>query len=115
MARRPARHTPSIDARPMLTRSGALLLLCATILGGARAASAAQDAADLVLRHGTFYPVSRPGAVSGSLAVRGGRIAYLGDDAGVQPFIGPRTRIVELGGRTVLPGLIDAHSHLVGL
>src|SRR4029079_4880270 len=81
---------------------------------GART-SAPQDAADLVLRHGTFYPVSAPGAVHGSLAVGGGRITYLGDDAGAQGLIGPHTKVVELGGRAVTPGLIDAHSHLGGL
>ncbi len=79
------------------------------------APSLAEDPADLVLRNGRFYPVSSPGSVDGSLAVRGSRIAYLGDDAGVGPLIGAATRIVELGGRTVTPGLIDAHSHLLSL
>ena len=84
----------------------------ATIATGA---SAAQDAADLVLRHGTLYPVSAPGAIEGSLAVRAGRIVYLGPDAGVQHFVGPKTEVFELHGRAVTPGLIDAHSHLEGL
>lgn len=77
-------------------------------------ASAAGDAADLLLRHGAFYPVSS-GRVEGSLAVRGGRIAYLGPDAGAVALRGPRTREIELAGRAVLPGLIDAHSHLAEL
>ena len=77
--------------------------------------SFAEDAADLLLRNGRFYPVSTPGAVEGSLAVRDGRIAFLGPDAGAAGLIGSETEIVDLGGRTVTPGLIDAHSHLVGL
>jgi len=74
-----------------------------------------EDAADLILRHGRFYPVSAPGAVEGSLAVRDGRIVYLGDDEGAMALAGPDTETVELAGRTVTPGLIDAHSHLAGL
>jgi predicted amidohydrolase YtcJ len=77
--------------------------------------SFSEDAADLILVHGVFYPVERPGSVAGSLAVRGGRIVYLGDDAGAGPWRGAATRVVDLGGRAVTPGLIDAHSHLSGL
>jgi predicted amidohydrolase YtcJ len=77
--------------------------------------SYAEDTADLILQHGVFYPVQPPGRVEGSLAVRGGRIVYLGPEAGAAALRGPKTRIVDLAGRTVTPGLIDAHSHLVGL
>lgn len=74
-----------------------------------------EDMADLILRHGVFYPVQPPGRVEGSLAVRGGRIVYLGPDAGADRLRGPQTRVIDLAGRAVTPGLIDAHSHLVGL
>ena len=79
------------------------------------APSFAGDAAELVLRNGRFYPVATRGAIEGSLAVRDGRIAYLGPDAGVAGLIGAGTEVVELAGRSVTPGLIDAHSHLVSL
>ncbi len=90
------------------------------VLFGLAAAAAstpsfAEDGADLILRHGVFYPVQPPGRVEGSLAVRGGRIVYLGPDAGAERLRGPQTRIVELAGRAVTPGLIDAHSHLLNL
>ena len=74
-----------------------------------------EDGADLILSHGVFYPVQPPGKVEGSLAVRGGRIVYLGPDAGAERLRTPRTRVIDLRGRTVTPGLIDAHSHLAGL
>ena len=77
--------------------------------------SPAEDSADLILMHGVFYPVARPGRVSGSLAVRAGRIVYLGDDAGALAWRGRATQVIELAGRAVTPGLIDAHSHLKGL
>jgi predicted amidohydrolase YtcJ len=77
--------------------------------------SFSEDAADLILTHGVFYPVQPPGRVAGSLVVRGGRIVYLGDDAGALAWRGPATRLLDLSGRAVTPGLIDAHSHLTGL
>ena len=75
----------------------------------------AQETADLVLRGGRFYPVSAPGVIEGGMAVGNGRILYLGAEAGLSAFVGEGTRVVELGGRTVTPGLIDAHSHLLSL
>jgi predicted amidohydrolase YtcJ len=50
-----------------------------------------------------------------ALAVSGDRIVAAGDDAGVSALGGPTTRVIELGGRTVLPALTDAHAHLYGL
>lgn len=78
-------------------------------------ASAAGDTADLILRQGTFYTVEPAGRVEGSLAVRGGRIAFLGSDAEAEKLRGPKTQVIELRGRAVTPGLIDAHSHFLGL
>lgn len=74
-----------------------------------------EDAADLILTHGLFYPVEPSAPVAGSLAVRGGRIVYLGDDGGAERLRGPATEVIDLGGRAVTPGLIDAHSHLGSL
>jgi len=99
-----------------------MLVAAAAIAVAARAASSPsypEDGADLILRHGVFYPATSrtmpPERIAGSLAVRGGRIVYLGGDAGALALRGPATRVVELGGRAVTPGLIDAHSHLLGL
>src|SRR5258708_2199779 len=99
---------------PRLTVVLEILLLCGIALAVARP-SLAEDGADLILRHGVFYPVEPPGRVEGSLAVRGGRIVYLGDDAGAEKLRGPQTRVIDLAGRAVTPGLIDAHSHFRGL
>ncbi|HZI63665.1 MAG TPA: amidohydrolase family protein [Thermoanaerobaculia bacterium] len=79
------------------------------------APSVGEDAADLLLRGGVFHTVSPAGRVAGTLAVRAGRIVYLGADPKAGNLLGARTQVIELGGRAVTPGLIDAHSHLLGL
>src|SRR6185503_9507612 len=61
------------------------------------------------------YTVASPGARAQALAVRGGRIVAVGSDADVKSAIGPKTRVIDLHGRTVLPGLIDSHGHVMGL
>src|SRR3954449_12726182 len=91
------------------------LFLFGVACAAAPRSSYAEDGADLILRHGVFYPVQPPGKVEGSLAVRGGRIVYLGPDAGADKLRGPKTRVIDLAGRAVTPGLIDAHSHFGGL
>lgn len=96
------------------TRSAVVTVLIAGVLLGGLP-SLAEDAADLVLKNGVFYPVSQPGSVEGSLAVDGGRIVFLGSDAGAGRWIGEGTEVLDLGGRAVTPGLIDAHSHLISL
>jgi predicted amidohydrolase YtcJ len=85
------------------------------LVGLCAGASRAEDAADLILRGGVLHTVAPEGQVRGSLAVRGARIVYVGDDAGAERLRGPATRVVELRGRSVTPGLIDAHAHLLGL
>jgi len=73
------------------------------------------EAADLVLDGGIVVTLddARPRATA--LAVRGGRIVAVGDAADVKRFIGKATRRIDLGGRTVVPGLTDAHVHVEGL
>jgi predicted amidohydrolase YtcJ len=95
------------------SRAAAAVVLATSL--AAAAPSAGQDAADLVLRHGTLYPVSGPAIADGAIAIRGGRLAYVGPDAGVAAHVGGSTRVIELAGRAVTPGLVDAHSHLLGL
>lgn len=91
------------------------LFLLVVALAVAGRPSYGEDGADLILKQGVFYPVQPAGRVEGSLAIRAGRIVYLGPDAGAERFRGPKTRVIDLAGRAVTPGLIDAHSHLAGL
>ena len=67
--------------------------------------------ADTVFLHGHVHTVDSHDTVAEAVAVRDGLIVYAGDDSGALAFIGRRTRIVNLGGRMMMPGLIDGHMH----
>ena len=91
---------------------GSLLLV--GLLQAARAASAAEPA-DLVLTNAVVHTVdvSRPRAEA--VAVRGGRITAVGSSAELRAFVGPKTRVMDLQGRTLVPGFEDAHAHFLGI
>ncbi len=69
--------------------------------------------ADLVLRGGTVWTADDGGTVASALAVKDGRVLRVGDDASMEAVTGPDTRVVELAGRTAVPGFIDAHTHFI--
>src|SRR5882762_6751076 len=74
-----------------------------------------QQPADLVVLNARVYTadVNRP--VADAFAVRAGRIAFVGSTRGALALAGPRTERLDLAGRTVIPGMVDAHAHLLGL
>jgi predicted amidohydrolase YtcJ len=67
--------------------------------------------ADLVLTGGAVYTVDAARSWAQAVAVRDGRIAAVGTDAGMRPHVGPRTEVVNLRGRMLLPGFQDGHVH----
>jgi predicted amidohydrolase YtcJ len=69
-------------------------------------------AATLILRHGKIITVDRQGTIAEAVAIDGDTILHVGSSAEMQPFIGPETRVIELHGACVIPGLIDAHAHM---
>jgi predicted amidohydrolase YtcJ len=77
------------------------------------AAAAPPSPADLVLTGGAVYSLDAARSWGEAVAVRGGRIAYVGTDTGARAFVGPKTRVVPLEGRLVLPSFQDAHIHPV--
>jgi predicted amidohydrolase YtcJ len=75
------------------------------------AVAAADPAADLVLLHGNIHTEDASRTVVQALALRGNTLIAVGTDQTVSALIGPRTRTIDLRGRLVLPGIIDAHTH----
>jgi predicted amidohydrolase YtcJ len=74
-------------------------------------AQAANKPADTIYRNGTIYTVDAKDSVQQALAVRGGRIVYVGDNDGVKALTGKKTEVIDLQGRMLMPGLIDGHMH----
>ncbi|GAA1524110.1 amidohydrolase [Streptomyces albidochromogenes] len=68
--------------------------------------------ADLVLVNARVHTVDDKLPEARAMAVRDGRVAWLGDDAGAARWTGPHTEVLDAGGRLVLPGFIDAHNHV---
>jgi predicted amidohydrolase YtcJ len=95
----------------------AVVVACAAL--GARAAGAAPApaaptppaAADTAYRGGAVYTVDAHDSRQQALAIRAGRIVYVGSDQGIAAFIGPGTTVVDLHGRMLMPGLVDGHMH----
>ena len=68
--------------------------------------------ADVVFHNGSVITVDKSDTICQAVAVKGNRIAAVGDDEFVGAFIGPETEVIDLNGRTLMPGFIDAHMHL---
>lgn len=74
-------------------------------------AHAGNKPADTVYRNGYVYTVDARDSVQQALAVRAGRIVYVGDNDGVKAYTGSKTEVIDLQGRMLMPGLIDGHMH----
>lgn len=71
--------------------------------------------ADLVLRNGKIVTLESGNPQAQALAARGGKIAAIGTNQQIQSFIGPSTKVIDLGGRLAIPGFIEGHGHFMGL
>lgn len=88
-----------------------LLTIGALFLGAQALPARADEPADLVLRNARVHTQDAHRAVASALAVRGNTIVAVGTDAEMARWTGPATRTLDLGGKLVLPGLIDGHIH----
>ena len=96
-----------------LRRSCAAALAAAALL--LPRLGAQSPAADLVVTNGRIYTVDGSRPVVDAMAIRAGRVVFIGDRAGARALTGPSTRVLDLEGRTVIPGMTDAHGHVAGL
>ena len=70
-----------------------------------------QEKADLILYNGNIWTVDDKGPRAQAVAIAGGRFLAVGSDSDVLNLAGATSKKIDLGGRTVTPGFIDAHSH----
>jgi predicted amidohydrolase YtcJ len=90
--------------RQVLTHIVSVLLLMPALLS-------AQEA-DTVYLNGNVYTVDQTFSTASAFAIKDGSFIFVGNDAGAEEHVGPLTFVVDLGGRTVIPGLHDAHIHI---
>ena len=88
----------------------AAALLCGVLL---LALPARAQNADTVLLNGKILTVDTQFSTRQALAIRDGRIVALGGSAEMKKLAGPKSRVIDLQGRTVIPGLIDNHMHAI--
>ena len=91
-------------------RSAASLPIAAALLLGCQP-EAATRSADWVLRGGPVYTVDAERSVAQAVAIADGVIAAVGSVEEIERYVGEETRVIELDGRMVLPGLHDLHIH----
>ena len=70
---------------------------------------------DLILVNGNVYTVNKKQPRAEAIAVRDQRIIFVGLNEDARKFRGDKTRIIDLGGKTVVPGFTDAHCHIFGI
>jgi predicted amidohydrolase YtcJ len=92
-----------------MNRFLAFHLLAGSLLLGS--CFAANSTADRVFRNGTVFTADGHGSIAQAVAIRDGRIVYVGSNEGVAPFIGASTKVTELEGHFLMPGLVDGHLH----
>ncbi len=90
--------------------SGRPLLICVLLFASSSAALAVPD---LILTNGTVLPMEDESTSYQAIAVSGNRIMAVGSNEEIFALAGLETRVIDLAGRTVLPGFIDAHAHLL--
>ena len=71
--------------------------------------------ADLVFKNGNIYTGNDVRPKAEAVAIKGDRIVFVGSNREVQQYVGSRTRVIDLSGKTMLPGMTDAHHHLSGV
>src|SRR5947209_819073 len=96
------------NARPCSSICSAVAAaLCVMLVTG----SASAQTADTVLFNGKILTVDKDFSIQEALAIGHGDVLAVGTSAAMKKFAGDNTRLIDLGGRTVIPGLTDGHIH----
>jgi predicted amidohydrolase YtcJ len=104
----------SLGSLPATTTQGTETPATATTIGDAPTTSVTIEPADLVFAGGPIITMDPARPVAETVAIRGNRIVAVGTDSEIEPHIGEETLLVDLDGRALVPGFVDAHSHYYG-
>ncbi len=92
-----------------------LLALLTLLLLSFAPDTAKVEPADLVLVNGNIYTVNEKQPRAAAIAVKADRIVFVGSNADAKKFEDAKTRVIDLHGETVVPGMTDAHYHFIGV
>ncbi len=105
---------PSAKERHMRNPRGVVLKAAVLVLVGlALTLPASAQSADTVLVNGKILTMDSQSSTREALAIREGRIMAVGTSAEIKKLAGQKSRVIDLQGRTVIPGLIDNHMHAI--
>lgn len=105
----PAKRSETECKKMKESRSSYLTLILMTSLIGACVKKS--DEADLILMNGNLFTANESVAHASAVAIRDGKFVFVGNNSDVLSFAGPDTRKHDLAGATVIPGLVDSHTH----
>src|SRR3974390_1489321 len=87
------------------------VLFLAVLVGAVATLAFAADKADYVFKNAAIYTIDSKNPTAQAIAVTGKTISYVGTNDGVKPFIGDKTKVIDLHGQMLLPGFVDSHIH----
>jgi len=105
----------NLGRRDFLKESAATAGLAGLFLAGCETAppSPAAGPADTILTNAKIATLNVRAPVASAIAIRGGEIAAVGSAADVEKLRGPATQVIDAGGRTIVPGIVDGHTHFI--
>ena len=96
----------------MLNTTRTFFVACLLLVAGCtRESGGSVEVADLALKNGAVYTMDGARSWAEAVAIRNGRIVFVGTDKDLQAHVGPATRVIDLKGRMLMPGFQDAHIH----
>lgn len=105
-------HVPSRSVDQIWSLAWALTI-CVVMM--AVTTAKAQEPADQIVTNGLIYTMDPEVPRAEAMAISGGRIVAVGTADEIGIFRGSETKVEDLGGGVIIPGLIDAHAHVIGL
>jgi predicted amidohydrolase YtcJ len=93
----------------------ASLFLLLSSLGFGLAPRPVAETADIVFKNGNVYTVNEHQPRAEAIAVKSGRILFVGSNEAAKAYVGKITKVIDLRGNTVVPGMTDSHYHLMGV
>ena len=108
------RGNPGSAIRSAIASGQIAALACTWLMLAGLASGALAAPPDVILHNGKIVTVDDTFSIAEAIAIADGRIVAVGAESDVRALAGERTRLTDLEGRTVLPGLIDTHTHPTG-